>query len=209
MKRSWASVLTAAAIFILGIVGLEMFGEEKGSPQNASEQPGVDIPETDQLDDPSLGLHQVALQDLYFEIPNQKTDVVVDRKIKDGFTVVDILDKDTGEIMFTYGESEGDVPIKTVYRDLKTETADVRLQVTVEIDKESGMITKVMDKHVSVEPQPFQMDKDNIYSTPRSGTFPAENLGVVAHLNVDWGTERKNRMEQIYEGFLIGVRKSE
>lgn len=206
MKRSWAGVLTAAAVLIMSIVGLDMFVGEKDL-HNASEQPGADLPQTDQLVDPSLDMHQVALDDLYFEIPNQKNDVVIDRKVKDGFTVVDILDKDTGEIMFTYGESEGDGPIKTVYRDIKAESADVRLQVTVEIDKASGTITKVIDQNAILDPQPFRMDKDNIYSTPRSGSFPAENLGVVAHLNVDWGTERQERIERIYEGFLIGMRK--
>lgn len=208
MKRSWAGVLTAAAVLFFSIVGLDMFVGEKDTSQNASEQHGAVLPQTDQLDDSSLDRHQVALDDLYFEIPNQKSDVVIDRKLTDGYTVVEILDKDTGEVMFTYGESEGDGPIKTVYRDIKAESADVRLQVTVEIDKASGMIAKVIDQNAILDPHPFRMDKDNIYSTPKSGSFPAENLGVVAHLNVDWGTERQERFERIYEGFLIGMRKN-
>lgn len=212
VKRTVTGILTAATLLTLSIIGIEMLQDDNEIELNQtrsqqeimeSENPeSREISEKGYYYDSILEEHQVALDDLYVWIPERKKMVSIDRKVSDGFVIVNISDKETNELLFTYGESLGDESLKEVYREINVEGSKVRLHAVVEIDSASNLINSVKNTSVTFDPTPYKVDNaDTISAWPITGSFPTEEVQIRAHTYVNWGGAGKS----IFETYNIGV----
>lgn len=212
VNRTVKGILIAVALLIISIIGIEMFQDDSELELNqtrsqqenmASENPeSREISEKGYYFDSILEEHQVALDDLYVWIPERKETVSIDRKVSDGFVIVNISDKDTNELLFTYGEFLGDESVKEVFREIDVDGSKVRLHAFVEINSVTNLINSVNDTNVSFDPIPYKVDKpEKLIAFPKTGSFPTEELEVMGTMYVNWGSAGKS----IYEGYVIGV----
>ncbi|WP_404332135.1 hypothetical protein [Mesobacillus maritimus] len=116
----------------------------------------------------------------------------------DEFVMLDIVDKETEEVLYTYGEALSDGKEKLVFREIHTDKTLVRLHALVEIDEETHKITKVLNEYANYDPQP---ERETVETISRTEKFPAEKVEILAYIDLDWGNEIQN----LYEGYLIGV----
>jgi hypothetical protein len=223
MLKVYAGVATTVAAAVIAIsfftfsnavVEDSINSDKPGTP---TEQPDLNTKEPAQsqtLDpiDVALPEHQIGIEDVYFGIPFKKAEVFIDRRIEGDYTLVDIRDKKTNELLYRYGESLGDSSEKIVFREVISEKSHttIRMQVVVEIDKTTGTITKANKTNVTYSPEPFKVDGEMIHSGSRSGKFPAEKVEVLANISiradqVEGPEVVKN--EVVYEGYVIGVIK--
>ncbi|MDW0109792.1 hypothetical protein [Sporosarcina aquimarina] len=203
MKKSYIGAVLLAAVIFISVLVIDNRHEKNPNPERTFEKEAPSGPGevSDYTDPPSLTEHQVALNDLYVKIPNQKKDVELTKRTTDNHIIVDITDKETGDLLYTYGESAGQGEERLVFRELPTEKGKVRLQMIVEIDPVNRLIRKVLETKVVYDPEPEKVETEMINSGSRSGEFPAENVEVLSSLNLKWGNERQN----LYEGYVIGV----
>ena len=156
------------------------------------------------VDLPHLGDHQVVLENLYVEIPFRKTDVEVIKRTTADYVFIDIKEKNSEQVLYTYGESVGDHKEEFIFREIHTDKTILRLQAFVELDSSAGLITKVNETNASYEPLPIKIEHEAVNSGSRSGNFPTEKVEVLASISLGW--ENYERQE-IYEGFVIGAVK--
>ncbi|WP_066073585.1 hypothetical protein [Neobacillus soli] len=206
MNRVYLGTVTIAALIILSVLGYNQFANENSRSGSIPEhstpsEPGI---VSNYIDPPGLTVHQVAVNDLYVEMPYQKQDVKITKRTTDKYIFVDIRDKDTGKALYTYGESIGHDKEKLVFREIQTKKTKILLQMFVEIDPIKGLITKVNKSGAVYDPQPKKIEAEVISSGSRSGKFPAENVELLASLGLNWG----NDIQHLYEGYLIGVIKN-
>ncbi|SEM20196.1 hypothetical protein SAMN05192533_101397 [Mesobacillus persicus] len=195
VTKLYVGLATVAAIFLFSFLTFQQVGEDQ--PESNAERGVI----TEYEDHPNLSEHQVALHDLYVEMPFQKADVELTKRTTDEFVMIDIIDKETEEVLYTYGEGLNEGNERLVFREIKTEKTIVRLYAFVEMDEESHKIIKVRNEYASYDPQPPRIAGETISSGSRSGKFPAEKIEILASLDLDWGNEIQN----LYEGYLIGV----
>lgn len=206
MKRIYLSAVTIAALIIISVLTFNQSVDKKASSgsipkQSTQSEPGI---VSKYIDPPGLTVHQVALNDCYVEIPYQKQDVKITKRTTDKYIFVDIKDKETGKALYTYGESVGHDKNKLVFREIQTKKAKILLQMFVEIDPIKGLITKVNKTGAVYDPQPKEIRSDHIDAGSRSGKFPAENVELLAYVDLNW----RNDIEHLYEGYVIGVIKN-
>jgi hypothetical protein len=189
--------------------------EKQGAPTEQID-PNTKAPTQNQPLDPidaALPEHQIGIEDVYFGIPFKKAEVFIDRRIEGDYTLVDIRDKNTNELLYRYGESLGDGKEKMVFREVISERSKtiIRLQVFLEVDKENGTITKINNTNVTYSPEPLFKDGEMITSWSRSDKFPAEKVGVLGNVSIraDEEVEESESWESevIYEGYEIGIIK--
>ncbi len=205
VKRSYIVAVLLAAVIFISVLVIDSGHEpnpnsERTIEHEAPSGPGV---VSDYIDSPTLTDHQVALNDLYVKIPYQKRDIVLTKRTTDKYIIVDITSQDTGELLYTYGESADHGKEKLVFREVTTKEGKVRLQMVVDIDFESGLIRKVLETKVVYDPKPEKVRSEMIGAGSRSGKFPAENVEVLASLYLNW----RNESQELYEGYEIGVIK--
>lgn len=215
VKRTVIGILTAAALLTLSIIGIEILQDNNELDRNQirsqqeikdSENPeSREISEKGYYYDSILEEHQVALDDLYVWIPERKETVSIDRKVSDGYVIVNISDKETNELLLTYGESLGDESVKEVFREINTDGSKVRLHAFVEIDSATNLINSVKDTNVSFDPIPYKVDSDDrIFAYSITGSFPTEQVQIRAWMNVKWDAD-KVQFENIFETYDMGV----
>lgn len=195
MTKLYVGLATVAAIFLFSFLTFQQVEEEE--PGSNAERGVV----SEYEDHPNLSEHQVALKDLYIEIPFPKTDVEIVKRTTNEFVMLDIIDKETEAVLYTYGEALSDGKERLVFREIKTDKTLVRLYALVVIDEDSHKITKVLKEYANYDPQPERLPVEIISSGSRSGKFPAEKVEILASIDLDWGNEIQN----LYEGYLIGV----
>lgn len=203
VKKSYIVAVLLAAIIFISVLVIDSSDDTDPDSGSTIEHVAPSGPGeiSDYMDPPDLTEHQVALNDLYVKIPNQKRDVELTKRTTDNYIIVDISDKETGELLYTYGESRGHEKEKLVFREIPTKEGMVRLQMVVILDPMDRLISKVVDTTVVYDPKPDEVETEAIDSGSRSGEFPAENVEVLANLNMKWGNERQN----LYEGYEVGV----
>jgi hypothetical protein len=206
MKRVYLVAVTIAALIIISVLTFNQIVDKKSGsgsiPKHSTQsEPGI---VSKYIDPPGLTVHQVALNDLYVEIPYQKQDVNITKRTTDKYIFVDIKDKETGKDLFTYGESIGHDKEKLVLREIQTKKAKIFLQMFVNIDPIKCLITKVNKTEAVYDPQPKKIEMEMINSVSRSGKFPAENVELLANVGLNWG----NDVQNLYEGYVIGVIKN-
>ncbi|WHY85903.1 hypothetical protein QNH39_25560 [Neobacillus novalis] len=206
MKRVYLGAVTIAALIILSILGFNQMADKNSRSGSIPEHstPSESGIVSNYIDPPGLTVHQVALNNLYVEIPYQKQDVKITKRTTDKYIFVDIKDKETGKVLYTYGESVGHDKEKLVFREIQTKKTKVRLQMFVEIDSIKGLITKVNKTEAGYDPQPNKIEAEVISSGSRSGKFPAENVELLSSVGLNWG----NDIQHLYEGYVIGVIKN-
>ncbi|WP_025783347.1 hypothetical protein [Sporosarcina sp. D27] len=203
MKKSYIVAVLLAAVIFISVLVIDSGHEPNPDPERTIEHeapsgPGV---VSDYIDSPTLTDHQVALNDLYVKIPYQKRDIVLTKRTTDKYIIVDITSQDTGELLYTYGETVDNGKEKLVFREVPTKEGKARLQMVVDIDSEAGLIRKVVETKVVYDPQPDKVGNETISAISRSGEFPAENVEVLASLYLNWG----NESQDLYEGYEIGI----
>lgn len=205
MKRVYLSAVTIAAIIFISVLTFNQMADKNSSSESILEHrtqsEGI---VSEYIDPPGLTVHQVALNDLYVEIPYQKHNVKITKRTTDKYIFVDIKDKETGEVLYTYGESIGHDKEKLVFREIQTKNSKIHLQLFVEIDPIKSFITKVNKKEAVYDPQPKKIDLEVISFGSRSGKFPAKNVELLAKVVLNWG----NDVQDLYEGYVIGVIKN-
>jgi hypothetical protein len=206
MKRVYLGAVTIAAIIIISVLTFNQFAEKNSGSgsipkHSAQSEPGI---VSNYKDSPGLTVHQVALNDLYVEIPYQKQDVKITKRTTDKYIFVDIKDKETGKALYTYGESIGHDKEKLVFREIQTKKAKILLQMFVEIDPITCLITNVNKTAAVYDPQPKEIRSEHIDAGSRSGKFPAENVELLAYVDLNWG----NDIQHLYEGYVVGVIKN-
>jgi len=204
MKRVYLSAVTIAALIFISVLTFNQITDkssDSGIENNAQSESGI---VSKYIDPPGLTVHQVALNDLYVEIPYQKQNVKITKRTTDKYIFVDIKDKETGEVLYTYGESIGHEKEKLVFREIQTKKSKIHLQMFVEIDPIKNLITKVNKEEAVYDPQPEKIDLEMISSGSRSGKFPTENVELLANVSLKWG----NDVQNLYEGYVIGVIKN-
>lgn len=97
------------------------------------------------MDDPTLGKHQVALMDLYVEIPFTKDEAIIKTWKTDEFIFVEIRNKYNEKILYNYGESLNE---RLLFRELQKEKSRIRLEARVDADTQSGKIIKVNNTRI-------------------------------------------------------------
>ncbi|WP_066303837.1 hypothetical protein [Bacillus sp. FJAT-29814] len=203
MKKLYLGAVTIAAIILISVLTFNQIPDKNSSPGSIPEhstqsQPGI---VSKYIDPPGLTVHQVAINDLYVEIPFQKQDVRITKRTTDKYIFVDIKDKESGKALYTYGESIGHDKEKLFFRQIQTKKGKVLLQMFVEIDPINYLITKVNKTEAVYDPQPKKIETEMINSGSRSGKFPAENVELLANVGLNWG----NDVQNLYEGYVIGV----
>ncbi|WP_156351167.1 hypothetical protein [Neobacillus vireti] len=206
MKKVYLGAVTIAAIIIISVLTFNQIPDKNSGsgsiPKHTTQsEPGI---VSKYIDPPGLTVHQVALNNLYVEIPYQKQDVIISKRATDKYIIIDIRDKKTGKALYTYGESIGHDKEKLVFREVQTKKGKVLLQMFVEIDPIKGLITKVKKTEAEYNPQPKKIETEIINTGSRSGQFPAENVELLANIGLNWG----NDVQNLYEGYLIGVIKN-
>lgn len=203
VKKSHIVAVLLAAVIFISVLVIDSGDKADPIPERTIEHgapsgPGV---VSDYTEPPSLTKHQVALNALYVKIPYQKGDIVLTKRTTDTYIIVDITAKDTGELLYTYGEGIDHGKEKLVFREVPTKEGKARLQMVVDIDSEAGLIRKVLETKVVYDPKPKKVENETIGAGSRSGEFPAENVEVWASLYLNWG----NESQDLYEGYEIGV----
>ncbi|MBD7908030.1 hypothetical protein [Sporosarcina gallistercoris] len=203
VKKSYLVAVLLAAIIFISVLVIDNSDDTDPDSGSTIEHVALSGPGeiSDYTDPPDLTEHQVALNDLYVKIPNQKRDVELTKRTTDNYIIVDISDKETGELLYTYGESSGHEKEKLVFREIPTKEGMVLLQMVVILDPMDRLISTVVDTTVVYDPKPDEVETEAIDYGSRSGEFPAENVEVLANLNMKWGNERQN----LYEGYEVGV----
>lgn len=209
MKRSAAGVMSAAAIITLSILGYSLIEGSKKSVQQHPQSP-VNSSEHQAIIDYSkhfdsvLEEHQLALDDLYIWIPERKETVQIDRKVEDGFIIAEVKDKETNDLLYTYGESMDEGNIKSIFREIPLKHTKVRIQAIVEVSPETYLIREIKHTSASFNPPPYRVEgMDRVFSSSRSGKYPTEEAEVLAYMTIyKSNTEIE---ENLYEGFSIGV----
>jgi hypothetical protein len=206
MKRVYFSAITIAALIIISVLTFNQIADKKSVSGNKTEnstqsEPGII---TKYIDPPGLTVHQVALNDLYVEIPYQKQDVKITKRTTNKYILVNIKDKETGKDLYTYGESIGHDTKKIVLREIQTKKAKIFLEMYVDIDPIKCLITKVNKTKAVYDPQPKKIEMEMINSGSRTGKFPTENVELLANVGLNWG----NDVQNLYEGYVIGVIKN-
>ncbi|WP_040285924.1 hypothetical protein [Sporosarcina koreensis] len=190
-KEYWIAVLLAVVIFLAVLV------IDRPDEEDPAEQYGT----SEYTDPPGLTGHQLALNQLYVEIPYEKKDVLLTKRTTDSHVFVDVTDKDTEDVLYTYGESLGSGPERQVVREVPTKEGTVRLQMVVDIDPSAGKIQSVISSGADYDPAPDEVENEMVSTGSRSGEFPADHVEILSSLHLRWGTDREN----LYEGFVIGV----
>jgi hypothetical protein len=225
MKMVYAGVVTSVAAAVMAITFITYNNAVVEDSIN-SEKPGAPTEQIDQNTkapiqnqplepiDVALPEHQIGIEDVYFGIPFKKGEVFIDRRIEGDYTLVDIRDKNTNELLYRYGESLGDSNEKIVFREVyaKNFNTSIRLNIFVEIDKAAGTITKINSTNINYPPEPFIIESEMITSGSRTDKFPAEKVEVLGSIqlakkNETEDPEKMFERETIYEGFEIGVIK--
>ncbi|MBS4192001.1 hypothetical protein KHA94_17700 [Bacillus sp. FJAT-49705] len=211
MKRTVVSFVTGAAIIFLSLIGLEFYQDKSSLERNSTnsqqvikdskDSESIAISEKGEYYDSILKEHQVALDNLYVWIPERKETVVIDRKVKDGIVVVTIRDKDSNELLVTYGESFGEESQKTVYKEIQRDKVRIKLQADVEIDVKNNNIKQVLDTNLQFDPPVFNNENVRmfVHGNNATGLPPADNVTISAYMNGEW-EDGLNR-----EAFVIGV----
>jgi hypothetical protein len=217
LSSSVAAAVIAITFFTYNhaVVEDHINSDRPGSPTEQIDQNSKTPIQNQPLEpiDAALPEHQIGIEDVYFGIPFKKAEVFIDRRKEGDFTLVDIRDKKTNELLYRYGESLGDSNEKMVFREVISQKSNtiIRLQVFIEVDKENGMITKINKSNVTYSPEPLFKDGEVISSWSKSDKFPAEKVGVLANLSIrsDEEVEESESWESevIYEGYEIGVIK--
>ncbi|MCT2535132.1 hypothetical protein NC661_11480 [Aquibacillus koreensis] len=156
-------------------------------------------------DHPSLDAHQVRIDDLYVEIPFRKSTVDIQKRLANDYAYIDITDQETGEVLFTYGESIGKDREQIVFREIKTDQTTVRVQALLDINKGSGMIIEVIDTVGLFDPEPDHVSNKNVFAGPNSSEFPSEQVSILALFDLEWGDPQD--YQNMYEGYIVGVIK--
>lgn len=226
MKKVYVSVassLAVAAVIAVSVITYNQAIVEDSSISKKSdssikqETPIIEEPKQNLSLDPidlKLPEHQVALGDIYFGIPFKKDSVIIDRRVEGEYTLVDIRDKQTNELLYRYGETLEDTKEKMVFREVfvKKMNTSIRLQVFVEIDKTNGTITKINSSNINYKTEPFRVEGEFIIAYSRSDKFPAEKVAVLGRTQISkknntQDPEKMIESEFIKEGFQIGVIK--
>ncbi|MBY0122040.1 hypothetical protein [Bacillus sp. S/N-304-OC-R1] len=209
LQRSAVGVMSAAAIITLSILGFTLIEGNKDSVQhhphsqlNSSEHQAI-IDQSSHYDS-VLEEHQMALDDLFVWIPERKGTVQIDRKVENGFIIAEVKDKETNELLYTYGESLDGGDVKSVFREIPLQHTKVRIQAMVEVNPENYLISGIENTSASFNPQPFRVEgEDRIFSASRSNEYPTQEAEVLASMTV---YKSKTEIEgNLYEGFTIGV----
>ncbi|MHC0037018.1 hypothetical protein [Pseudoneobacillus sp. C159] len=224
MKKIHVGMATVVAVLVISIISVSILIKNVPIQNQQSDQPIVtpgnqDMPGIEQVFDSiddHLPEHQVAMDDLYFTIPEKRENVFIDRRVEGKFTIVDIRDKQTNKLQYRFGETTGDSTEKMVFREIQVpnmKTA-IRLIVYVEMDKENGMITKITNQKVSYEPQPYRIDLEKLYAWSRTDRFPVELVSVQAHIQLAIKNDTVDpakimETEMIETGHEIGVIKQD
>lgn len=121
-ERVYLGAVTIAALIILSILGFNQMADKNSRSGSIPEHstPSESGIVSNYIDPPGLTVHQVALNNLYVEIPYQKQDVKITKRTTDKYIFVDIKDKETGKVLYTYGESVGHDKEKLVFREIQT-----------------------------------------------------------------------------------------
>ncbi len=205
MKRVYVGTFTIAALIFLSVLTYIQIADKNSSSESIEKnstqsESGV---VSEYIDPPGLTAHQLALNDLYVEIPYQKQNVNITKRTTDEHIIVDVKDKETGELLYTYGESIGHGKEKVVFREIQTKNTKIRLQMFVEIDPMKNLITKVNRTEADYDQKPEKIELEMINSGSRSGEFPTDNVELLAKIVFYWGSE----YQDLYEGYVIGVIK--
>lgn len=157
-------------------------------------------------DDIGLGEHQIALNDLYVEIPYRREQVNLYQRVENETIIIDIRDKDSNKLLFTYGEKLGKSHQKLVYREIKLKKSKIKLIASLELNPISHKITVMNQPTIEIISDTDRIETEFISAISRSGDFPAEEVEVLANLTLI--NENYDR-EDIYEGYLLGVVKTD
>lgn len=220
MRKGFAGIAAAAAILILSVVSYSFIVNEDSNrlPGASIEEKQDTKPHPAQLDPIDLALpeHQVAIGDLFFEIPTKKDEVLIQRRDEDGYRIVDVRDEQTNELLYRFGESmDPNHTEKLVYREVYSESfkTKVRLQVAVEIDSANGMIKSLNKQRILFDPLPDRIEREEIFAMSRTGEFPASSIQVLAHIQLarfnSNTTDPANmtEIERLQEGYFLGAIK--
>lgn len=225
MKKVYVGVATSVAATVMAIsfitynnavVEDRINSEKPGSPTEQIDQISKEPIQIHPLDprDVNLPEHRVAIGDIYFHIPYKKADVFIDRRIEGDYTLVDIRDKQTNELLYRYGETLADTSEKMIFREVfvREMNNSIQFQVFVEIDKSNGTITKINRSNINYQIEPFRVEGEYILAYSDSGKFPAKYVTVLARtqLSKKNNTEHPEKMiesEFVNEEFEIGVIK--
>lgn len=218
MKRTFIGAITAVTILTLSFISYNsFFGKDKYYDQSASpgeekeykeDSTGDKENNVDQPLDPidlKLDTHQVAIGELYFEIPMDKKSVFIDRRVEGDYTLVDIRDKKTNELLYRYGESLENKKEKIVYREVQTDDGKIKINAFLDVDVNSNKINNIKDTSIEVVSSEFPFDNPFSDGLSRSGKFPSEKITVIGR----GGFWKKKGTEgysvEFYEGFAVGV----
>ena len=157
-------------------------------------------------DDIGLGEHQIALNDLYVEIPYRKEQVNLYKRVENETIIIDIRDKDSNKLLFTYGEKLSKSNQKLVYREIKLKKSKIKLIATLELNPISHKITVMNQPTIEILSDTEKIETEFISAVSRSGGYPTEEVEVLANLTLI--NENYDR-EDIYEGYLLGVVKTD
>jgi hypothetical protein len=225
MNKVYAGVATSVAAAVIAIsfitynnavVEDSIISDKPGSPTEQIDQNTKASTQNQPLEpiDVALPEHQIGIEDVYFGIPFKKADVFIDRRIDGDYTLVDIRDKKTNELLYRYGESLGDSKEKMVFKEVfvKQMNTSIQLQVFVEIDTTNGTITKIINSNINYKTEPFRIEGEHIIAYSRSDKFPAEKVAVLARTQISkkndtQDPEKMIESESINDGFQIGVIK--
>lgn len=202
--RKTSHNLLVILILILGIVtGCEKQGNVVPPKETVTEEiKGEKIIG----DDIGLGEHQIALNDLYVEIPYRKEQVNLYKRVENETIIIDIRDKDSNKLLFTYGEKLSKSNQKLVYREIKLKESKIKLIATLELNPISHKITVMNQPTIEILSDTEKIETEFISAVSRSGDYPTEEVEVLANLTL---INEKYDREDIYEGYLLGVVKTD
>jgi hypothetical protein len=221
MGKLFVGLGTAVAIMTVSIISLQYFKQDSlvrdRSSSHVEEVQEMEIVEPSQSStdpiDITLPEHQVALDDLFFTIPDKRENMFIDRRTEGEFTIVDIRDKHSNKLLYRYGETSGDLTEEMVFREITVPNMNttLRLYVFVEIDKMNGTITKVTKEHIGYQPEPYEVSNPSLYAWSKSGKFPSKLVAVQVYLQLGIPNPSTNMIETeiVNTGHEIGVIKIE
>jgi len=194
----WLAVVGAVWLFSFFTFQFQVVKTKQSATVSSAVQSGV---VSEYKDITSLGAHQVAIDDLYIEIPFKKENAEIVKRTTDEYVFIDIRQKDDKNILFTYGESIGDKQEELICREIHSDKATVTIQAVVEIDASNAKINSVNNTLAEYQPEPTNIDREFVGFVSRTGEFPAEKVEINAHIGLNYEGQRK----ELYEGYLIGV----
>jgi hypothetical protein len=216
MRKTFVGVATSVAIVAISLISYNAIVNEDVSSDKSGQQieesepsrsgevePSQDSKTLDPIDQ-KLAENKVAIgSDLYFGIPMKKAEVFIDRRVENDFTMVDIRDKKTNQLLYRYGESIGETKEKHVFREVQTKFSTLKIHAVIEIDKTNHMITSIKDTSYQFSSNTVSFEEVFFLGYSLSDKFPTELVEITLRGRFLTETEQVD----LHEGYGIGVIK--